>query len=238
MRKNKRYKILGGDRRQWKHRPVGNRTARHQDRRPASGARGIQGIDLQMIRGYTTTEDQTVESVPKTIQNPIAVEKGAGMTKERIPVTPAILAMKQSGLAYTLRPYRYEEHGGTRVSSRELGVDEHLVIKTLVMEDDRGVPLIILMNGDRQVSTKALARLLGVKTIIPCDPRMAEKHTGYRVGGTSPFGTKKPLRIFIEEGIADLPCILINAGSRGLLAEMLPAELIRILKPVKVKVAL
>jgi Cys-tRNA(Pro) deacylase len=160
------------------------------------------------------------------------------MTKERIPVTPAILAMKQSGLAFILRPYRYEENGGTRVSAQELGVDEHLVIKTLVMEDERGGPLIILMNGDRQVSTKALARVLGVKSITPCDPRIAERHTGYRVGGTSPFGTKKPLRIFIEEGIADLPRILINAGSRGLLAEIAPAELIRILKPVTVKVAI
>lgn len=160
------------------------------------------------------------------------------MTKERIPVTPAILAMKQSGLAFILRPYRYEEHGGTRVSAQELGVDEHIVIKTLVMEDERGVPLIILMNGDRQVSTKALARVLGVKSITPCDPRIAEKHTGYRVGGTSPFGTKKPLRIFIEDGIAALLGILINAGSRGLLAEMSPAELIRTLKPVTVKVAI
>jgi len=160
------------------------------------------------------------------------------MTKERIPVTPAILAMKKSGLAFILRPYRYEEHGGTRVSAQELGVDEHIVIKTLVMEDERGIPLIVLMNGDRQVSTKALARILGVKSITPCDPRIAEKHTGYRVGGTSPFGTKKPLQIFIEEGIAELPRILINAGSRGLLAEIAPAELIRILKPVTVKVAL
>ena len=160
------------------------------------------------------------------------------MAKEKIPVTPAILAMKKSGLAFTLRPYSYEEHGGTRVSARELGVDEHLVVKTLVMEDENGAPLIILMNGDRQVSTKALARLLGVKAIAPCDPRVAEKHTGYRVGGTSPFATKKPLRIFMEEGIAELPRILINAGSRGLLAEMAPAELIRALKPVTVKVAL
>jgi Cys-tRNA(Pro) deacylase len=160
------------------------------------------------------------------------------MTKERIPVTPAILAMKKNALAFTLRPYRYEEHGGTRVSAQELGVDEHLVIKTLVMEDDRGTPLIILMHGDRQVSTKALARLLGVKAVTPCDPRIAEKHTGYRVGGTSPFGTKKPLRIFMEEEIATLPRILINAGSRGLLAEMAPAELVRVLKPAMVKVAL
>ncbi len=160
------------------------------------------------------------------------------MTKDRIPVTPAILAMKKSGMTFTLRPYRYEEHGGTRVSARELGVDEHLVIKTLVMEDERGTPLIVLMHGDRQVSTKSLARAMGVKAVSPCDPRVAEKHTGYRVGGTSPFGTKKPLRIFMEEEIATLPQILINAGSRGLLAEMSPTELVRVLNPVKVKVAL
>jgi Cys-tRNA(Pro) deacylase len=164
--------------------------------------------------------------------------EGKNMTKERIPVTPAILFMKKNGMAFTLRPYRYEEHGGTRVSARELGVEEHLVIKTLVMEDDRREPLIILMHGDRQVSTKALARLLGVKAVTPCDPHVAEKHTGYRVGGTSPFGTRKSIRIFMEEEIADLPVILINAGSRGLLAEMAPAELIRVLKPVAVKVAI
>jgi Cys-tRNA(Pro) deacylase len=160
------------------------------------------------------------------------------MAKERIPVTPAILFMKKNGVVYTLRPYRYEEHGGTRVSARELGVDEHLVIKTLVMEDDRSEPLIILMYGDRQVSTKSLARVLGVKSVSPCDPHVAERHTGYRVGGTSPFGTKKILRLFMEEEIAGLPKILINAGSRGLLAEMSPAELIRVLKPVPVKVAI
>jgi len=160
------------------------------------------------------------------------------MAKEKIPVTPALLAMKKQEVAFILRPYRYEEHGGTRVSARELGVDEHLVIKTLIMEDDRSVPLIILMHGDRQVSTKTLARILGVKSVSPCDPRTAERHTGYRVGGTSPFGTKKQIRIFMEEGIAALPRILINAGSRGLLAEMTPAELIRVLKPTPVNVAL
>ena len=160
------------------------------------------------------------------------------MASARIPVTPAILFMKKNGMAFTLRPYRYEEHGGTHVSARELGVDEHLVIKTLVMEDDRGEPLMILMHGDREVSTKSLARFLGVKAVSPCKPQIAEKHTGYRVGGTSPFGTKKTLRIFMEEGIAGLPRILINAGSRGLLAEMSPAELIRVLNPVAVKVAI
>jgi Cys-tRNA(Pro) deacylase len=160
------------------------------------------------------------------------------MTKERIPVTPAILAMKRNGMAFTLRPYCYQEHGGTRVSAQELGVEEHLVIKTLVMEDDRGAPFIILMHGDRQVSTKTFARLLGVKAVTPCEPRIAEKHTGYRVGGTSPFGMKKPLRIFMEEGIAALPRILINAGRRGLLADMSPAEMIRVLKPATVKVSI
>ena len=160
------------------------------------------------------------------------------MAREHIPVTPALVVMKREGVRYVLKSYAYVEHGGTRVSARELGVEEHLVIKTLVMEDDRGEPLIILMHGDRQVSTKSLARLLGVKAVVPCDPHVAEKHTGYRVGGTSPFGTKKNLRIFMEEGISALPRILINAGGRGLLAEMSPAELIRILKPVAVKVAI
>jgi len=160
------------------------------------------------------------------------------MVKERIPVTPAILFMKKNGINFTLRPYRYEEHGGTTVAARELGVDENMVIKTLVMEDDGGKPLIILMHGDRKVSTKSLARIIGVKHVNPCEPHVAQRHTGYRVGGTSPFGTRHVLRIFMEEDIALLPRILINAGSRGLLAEMAPAELIRILKPVSVKVAI
>ncbi|MBW6486159.1 MAG: aminoacyl-tRNA deacylase [Syntrophales bacterium] len=160
------------------------------------------------------------------------------MAKERIPATPALLFMKKNGLSFTLRSYRYEEHGGTTVAARELEVDENLVIKTLVMEDDGGKPLIILMHGDRKVSTKALARVMGVKSVTPCEPHVAERHTGYRVGGTSPFGTKRPLRIFMEEDIALLPRILINAGSRGLLAEMAPAELIRTLNPVSVKVAI
>jgi len=160
------------------------------------------------------------------------------MAKERIPATPALLFMKKNGLSFTLRSYRYEEHGETTVAARELEVDENLVIKTLVMEDDGGKPLIILMHGDRKVSTKALARVMGVKSVTPCEPHVAERHTGYRVGGTSPFGTKRPLRIFMEEDIALLPRILINAGSRGLLAEMAPAELIRTLNPVSVKVAI
>ena len=160
------------------------------------------------------------------------------MAKDKIPVTPAVLALKKNQVDFTPRSYRYEEHGGTRVSARELGVPEHEVIKTLVMEDEGGSPLIVLMHGDREVSTKALARILGVKSVRPCDPKTAERHTGYRVGGTSPFGTKKPLPVYMEETIPGLPRILINAGSRGLLAEMPPSELVRVLNPAPVRVAI
>ena len=160
------------------------------------------------------------------------------MSKEKIPTTPAILALKSAAAVYTLHTYAYEEKGGTRVSSQKLGVDEHGVIKTLVMEDEVAQPLIILMHGDREVSTKSLARALGVKSITPCKPEVAHRHTGYLVGGTSPFGTKKALPIYMQKTIADLPEILINAGSRGLLAKMKPSELVRILKPGEVSVAI
>jgi Cys-tRNA(Pro) deacylase len=157
------------------------------------------------------------------------------VSRDKIPVTMALLALKKNQVAFIPRPYNYEDRGGTRVSARELGVDEHEVIKTLVMEDEHKTPLIILMHGNREVSTKTLARLLGVKAVHPCDPKTAEKHTGYKVGGVSPFGTKKALPLYMEESIAGLPRILINAGSRGLLAEMSPSELIRVLQPVPVK---
>jgi Cys-tRNA(Pro) deacylase len=160
------------------------------------------------------------------------------MSKEKIPTTPAILALKGQGADFALHTYAYEERGGTRVSSQKLGVDEHCVIKTLVMEDETAKPLIILMHGDKEVSTKALARALRVKSITPCKPNIAQKHTGYMVGGTSPFGLKKPLSIYMEKTIADLPEILINAGSRGLLAKMPTSELVRILGPHEVSVAI
>jgi Cys-tRNA(Pro) deacylase len=162
--------------------------------------------------------------------------KRPDMSRDKIPVTPALLALKKHQVSFTPRPYKYEERGGTRVSARELGVPEHEVIKTLVMEDEHRAPLMILMHGDKEVSTKTLARLLGVKTVHPCDPKTVEKHTGYRVGGTSPFGTKKVIPLYMEETIASLPRILINAGSRGLLAEMSPSELIRVLQPIPVAV--
>jgi Cys-tRNA(Pro) deacylase len=160
------------------------------------------------------------------------------MSKDKVPTTPAILALKSSAVNFTLHSYQYEEHGGTRVSAAKLGVDEHCVIKTLVMEDETAGPLIILMHGDREVSTKMLARSLGVKTIVPCKPAIAQKHTGYQVGGTSPFGTKKVIPIYMEKTIVDLPEIFINAGSRGLLAQISTADLVRLIEPQMVSVAI
>src|SRR5690242_1877073 len=126
------------------------------------------------------------------------------------PETPATKFLRQHGIAHSDHLYAYEEHGGTRVSARELNVDEHAVIKTLVMEDENARPLIVLMHGDRKVSTKELARQLGVKKVAPCDPAVAQRHTGYMVGGTSPFGTKKALPLLMEKTILDLPLIYIN----------------------------
>lgn len=140
--------------------------------------------------------------------------------------TPATRFLQSRQVAFTLHPYAYEERGGTQVSSRELGVDEHTVIKTLVFEDDTRSPLLVLMHGDRQVSTKALARQMGVKQVQPCKPDVAQRHTGYLVGGTSPFGTKKALPVFCERTIAALPKLFINAGKRGLLCSMSGATLI------------
>jgi Cys-tRNA(Pro) deacylase len=159
------------------------------------------------------------------------------MSKDQIPATPAIRVLKDNKVDFIPKPYKYEERGGTEVAARELGVDEHLTVKTLVMEDEKKAPFIVLMHGDREVSTKELARILGVKTVQPCDPAAATRHTGYMVGGTSPFGTKKVLPVYAEETILSLPVIYINAGKKGLLVEMKPAELVRILKTTPVKVA-
>ena len=149
----------------------------------------------------------------------------------------AIPVLKKHGVPFTEHEYRYEERGGTAVSSRELGVDEHSVIKTLVMEDEAGKPLIILMHGDREVSTKNLARQIGAKTVTPCAPEVAQRHTGYLVGGTSPFGTRKPLPVYMERTIADLERLYINGGRRGFLVSMAPANLIRVLTPTLVDAA-
>jgi Cys-tRNA(Pro) deacylase len=167
-----------------------------------------------------------------------AVAGEGKMAKEKFPTTQAIRELKEHGVDFFLRPYRYEEKGGTIAAATQLNVDEHAVIKTLVMEDDRGDPLLILMHGDKKVSTKALARALGVKTVRPCDPQVAHRHTGYFLGGISPFGTRKPLRVCVEASIMDLPKIFINAGKRGLLAEMSPGDLTRVLNTSPVNVAI
>jgi Cys-tRNA(Pro) deacylase len=150
----------------------------------------------------------------------------------------AIPELKKHHVSFTEHEYRYEERGGTAVSSRELAVDEHSVIKTLVMEDERKKPLIVLMHGDREVSTKNLARQIGAKTVTPCAPDVAQRHSGYMVGGTSPFATRKAMPIYMERTIADLDRIYINGGRRGFLVSMAPSDLIRVLSPTPVDASL
>lgn len=154
------------------------------------------------------------------------------------PETPATKFLQQHGAEYSSHAYSYEEHGGTKVSSRELQVDEHSVIKTLVMENEAAKPLIVLMHGDCKVSTKELARQAGCKKIEPCKPEVANRHTGFLVGGTSPFGTKKKMPVYVEKSILDLPRIYINGGRRGYLVAIEPQELLRLLEPQIVEVAL
>jgi Cys-tRNA(Pro) deacylase len=152
--------------------------------------------------------------------------------------TPATQFLAEQGVAYTEHFYEYVEHGGTSVSSGALGVPEHDVVKTLVMETERGDPLIVLMHGDCKVSTKELARVAGVKRIFPCKPEVAQRHSGYLVGGTSPFGTRKRMPVYLERSVLELARIYINGGRRGYLLGMEPAELLRVLSPVLVDVAL
>jgi Cys-tRNA(Pro) deacylase len=152
--------------------------------------------------------------------------------------TPAIRVLRKHGVPFGEHEYRYEEHGGTRVSARELGVDEHEVIKTLVMQDEQGAPLIVLMHGDRDVSTKQLARQIGRKNVMPCDPAAAQKHSGYLVGGTSPFGTRRAMPVFVERSVLQLERIYINGGRRGFLISLAPADLVRVLQPTLVDAAI
>lgn len=154
-----------------------------------------------------------------------------------MPSTPAVLALRAAGVAFTPHFYDYEERGGTAVSARELGVNEHAVIKTLVMQDEDAKPCIVLMHGDREVSTKALARILGVKRIEPCKPEVAERHTGYRVGGTSPFGTRRKMPVYVESSVLELPGIVINGGSRGFLVSIAPRVLLELLQAEPVAAA-
>jgi Cys-tRNA(Pro) deacylase len=152
-------------------------------------------------------------------------------------MTPATAFLRAHGIGFTEHSYDYVEHGGTAVSAESLGVPEHEVVKTLVMQDEQGKPLIVLMHGDRKVSTKNLARQAGRKSIEPCRPEVAQRHTGYQVGGTSPFGTRKPLPVFMERSITVLPAIYINGGRRGLLVRIKTQELVSVLKPQLVEVA-
>jgi Cys-tRNA(Pro) deacylase len=154
------------------------------------------------------------------------------------PETQATLFLRSHKVAHSNHLYAYEEHGGTKVSARELNVAEHAVVKTLVFEDEGAKPLIVLMHGDCKVSLKELARQVGCKKIEPCKPEVANRHTGFLVGGTSPFGTKKKMPVYLERSILDLPLIYINGGKRGYLVGIHPHDLLRTLQPVTVTVAL
>lgn len=160
------------------------------------------------------------------------------MAKEKVPSTPAIRLLKQHKVKFTPHFYKYENKGGTKASARELKVDEYQVIKTLIMEDDKQQPLIILMHGNCEVSLKHLARQLKVKQITPCAPEKADRISGYQTGGISPFGTRQQLPVYMEETIANLEKLLINGGRRGMLVEIVPADLISILNPTQVSVAI
>jgi Cys-tRNA(Pro) deacylase len=153
-------------------------------------------------------------------------------------MTLAVRQLLAEKVPFTPHLYTYEEKGGTAVSARELKVDEHSVIKTLIMEDDQKRPLIMLMHGDRQVSTKELARHLKVKTIAPCKPEVADRHSGYQVGGTSPFGTKRRMPVYFEASILQLDRVYINGGKRGFLLGMNPHDIVRVLQAEGVQVAI
>lgn len=155
--------------------------------------------------------------------------------KEHISETPATQFLRKHGVVFSEHPYGYEEHGGTTVSARELGVDEHAVVKTLVMQDEAAKPLLVLMHGDCKVSTKNLARQIGCKSVEPCKPEVANRHSGYLIGGTSPFGTRKAMPVYVESTILALEKIYINGGRRGFLVGIAPADITRVLpaKPVQ-----
>lgn len=152
-------------------------------------------------------------------------------------MTQALRWLEASGVSYVPAEYPYEEQGGTRHAAKCLGIDEHACIKTIVLETETKKPLIVLMHGDREISTKQVARIVGAKTVVPCSPETASRHTGYRVGGTSPFGLRKPLPVYVEESILELPEIAINGGRRGLLVRIAPELLISKLNAVPVSAA-
>jgi Cys-tRNA(Pro) deacylase len=154
------------------------------------------------------------------------------------PVTMAVRVLRQHRVEFAPHLYAWEARGGTRASAEHLGVDEHAVIKTLIFEDESRKPLCILMHGDREVSAKNLARQIGHKSVAPCAPEVADRHSGYQVGGTSPFGLKRAMPVYMEKSIASLPRIYINGGARGLLVDISPGDLQRVLRPTLVDVAI
>ena len=156
---------------------------------------------------------------------------------DKTPMTPAVRVLRQAGVPFTEHPYAYVEHGGTAVFAAQAGVDEHAVVKTLVMEDDTKKPFVVLMHGDREVSTKEMARVLGAKAVHPCSPETAGRHSGYMIGGTSPFGLRKSMPVYVEGTVLDLPRIYINGGKRGFIVGLEPKELVRVLQPTPVRVA-
>jgi len=158
--------------------------------------------------------------------------------QKHVSETPATQFLRARGVSFTEHVYDYVEHGGTAESSRQLGVSEHAVVKTLVMQDERAQPLIVLMHGDKQVSTKNLARAIGAKSVEPCKPEVAQRHSGYMVGGTSPFGTKKAMPVYVEASVLALPRILINGGRRGYLVGIEPALLADLVEAKPVNCAL
>ncbi|HTQ02444.1 MAG TPA: aminoacyl-tRNA deacylase [Polyangiaceae bacterium] len=153
------------------------------------------------------------------------------------PVTAAVRVLRQHGIAFEPHLYAYEARGGTRVSARELGVPEHAVVKTLIFEDERKQPLCVLMHGDREVSAKNLARQLRKKSVGPCAPEVADRHSGYRVGGTSPFGLKRAMPIYVERGVLELERVFVNGGARGFLVAIAPGALTTVLGATPVDVA-
>ncbi len=159
------------------------------------------------------------------------------MAKQSFPVTPAIRALKAAGVPYTPHQYAYVPRGGTAASAAALGVDEHTVIKTLVLQTDAGDAVVVLMHGDRAVSTRALARHLGVKGVEPCEPATAQRHSGYQVGGTSPFGLRKALPVFVERSVLALPTVRVNGGKRGFLVALAPQAFVDVLGATPVDVA-
>ena len=158
------------------------------------------------------------------------------MGRQRVPSTPALRALREAGAEFEVLPYEYVDRGGAAAAAEALGLELHEVVKTLVFEHDRA-PIVVLMHGDRAVSANALARVLGVKQVQPCAPAVAEKHTGYRVGGTSPFGTRRTMPVYVEATVLELPSIAINAGARGFLVRLAPSLLVSMLGAQPVEVA-